>query len=387
MKNITVPFTLLLTCACNYVAPDPCTNSLLLPGLTSEQADACEECGAPSCEGAGETGDDGPVDLFCSTVFNINTTPIENGEQLCIVGTEPWDEPANGWQWGEQVSSATCQTAAGPFPCNRSWVSPWDGDDECMMCNLPLTDHNVHQPAYTGTVWRMCSNGGNGWPYWPATTYDVLGDDDLQDYVITPDWYNHTYCGTDQYIGSCEPVLMSPHRSQDEDTLSLLLGEWTCKCESDADCLIGSVCEAGWVIEGGIPHPTLCTWDEGLGGAPAGPEVYGVQQWGEGITIDDDRVTMTPAFFVALVGHVESDQSDRIIGVGLLNDDQAFGAGGMVEHCGPDSLCALIGLNVGDIVQAEPRHSDALAAGETVVIDVVSPDGAVRQLSVSVTSR
>ena len=367
MKHITFTITVLLAATgCDPLTPaDACAPGALFDSLTSDQKASCGECGdADGCDGDSGSGE-GDETLSCIGDADDGTA------ELCVVGG-----PLEGnWisEWSTKKIS-DCHTPTSPIQCIRSWSDPnGEADEECVMCealvfaNTPTVSH----PTHTGD-WPMCMTE-NGLlsvyhEYRPA--YDWGGNDLTEP---TSNWFDFTACSLDGdfYAGLCEPVLMTT-TSVSGVVDSFIGGQWTCRCQDDDDCQFGAVCEAGWIIEGGIPQPTLCTWDDGSpnGVAPEGPVVYGLDVWSDGILVDGDRVTMTPRFYRTLVP-------------GALNDDQKFGLLGDLTYVGPDSLAAHLGLQVGDMLDAGQRDLDALADGDTVEVDVISADGGVRTLSVT----
>jgi hypothetical protein len=133
------------------------------------------------------------------------------------------------------------------------------------------------------------------------------------------------------------------------------------------------VCELGWVFEGGLPRPTLCTWGEAV---PAGPLVYGLTAWGEGLEVEGDRVELSPGMLLAMLPRDGQPFA-------LLNDDQRLDERGTVTRCGVGSLCSNVGLRVGDRLVFEGSELDELLDTGSTRLEVVPPRGRSRWLSVS----
>lgn len=140
-----------------------------------------------------------------------------------------------------------------------------------------------------------------------------------------------------------------------------------CKCESDVDC-------SGLTRTEAVCELNMCFYvDEPAspGALPSGPLAYGFDSWSEGLLVVGDSITLTPAFFAALVP-------------GVFRDDQSFDADGRIQHCGRTSLCAHLGLGVGDTAVADDGAVDALLAGQSVEVEVIHADGSDRTVTVRI---
>ncbi len=370
MKKITFTITVLLSATgCDLWTPaDSCEPGALYDSLTDEEKESCAECNdAYGCDDDSGSGDD---DGTISCIGDADDGTAE----LCVVGGPLEGDWTSEWTT-KQI--ADCHTPTSPIQCIRSWSDPnGEADEECVMCEalvFGITPPTVTHPTHTGD-WPMCMTADNLLDvyhrYRPA--YDWGGVSLTEP---TANWFDFTACSLDSdvYAGTCEPVLMAT-KNVSETADSFIGGQWTCRCQDDDDCQLGAVCNAGWVIDGGIPQPTLCNWaidGDSNGVAPEGPVVYGLNVWSDGILADGDRVTMTPQFYRALVP-------------GVLNDDQKFGLLGDLTYVGPDSLAAHLGLEVGDMFDADQRILDALEGGDVVELTVTGVDGSERVLSVSI---
>lgn len=356
MTTITL-FAVTLS-ACSLDWGDPCDN----PANVLYVEELCE---------AGETGEVEPPDqLPCEFEWDDGEGSIDQNPLWCRDSTWMWPSPKMGDHNWHSRDLSECGSLAGPFPCNRSWTDPWYGQDECYLCEAMLSEvPGLQHPPYTGTTWPMCeiiSALDTYHRYIPATR--TL--DDLLDSPV-PNWQAHISCGSNHLMvpaGTCEPVMLSPSPKYAPDSAEMGVAEWTCRCDSDADCQTGAVCEAGFVVADGelVPRPTLCTWDDGSGtpngAAPDGPTVYGLESWGDGVTIDGYRVTFT------------ADMA-RALRQGLLNDDLRLGSDGELARVGPTSLAAHLGIVEGDRVEVSQRTLDAFLLGETVDVPVTHIDG------------
>jgi hypothetical protein len=356
-----VPIAIALS-ACGFDPSTPCT-SALYNGLTPEQQQSCDECSNYLGCDADETGGEADADdVGLVTVFGPGD---HKWRVIGFVGDVTADLGAEAGAFDVQAA-ADCEAITGPVPCGRHWATPDSGSLMCVSCDLLETDL-VRAPE-PPDGWGICAPGDVG-SFWHAATWS--------DETLPVDgWAAALGC----YPSSGEKFVCPEGQIamvDGSDTLYPNTFNWTCRCGegSDASCQPGAVCEAGWQMDGGFPRPTLCTWDDGSGTAngfaPEGPEVYGLEQWSDGIRIDGQRVTMTTDMLIALP-------------TGAINDDQRFGFAGEFTHCGPDSLCAHLGLSVGDMVMADQDTIDALAGGRAVDVPVQSPTGEERVFSVSI---
>jgi len=395
--HITTAIILFATTAC-FEPINPCETSLLYSNLTAEEKEACDECNdLNGCEGA-ETGEDESLRLTCSTDLDYHATA-----RYCAVGE--WSGLSLGEDLNQvvQIDASECRTlSTNTFPCYRSWydTEPQDvGPSECVLCDAldagitlsgggggwdelgPYAPRDVEfglcgiqwsAPNYTGLL-----TFGSGWV--PSSPY--LGLEGAQTEAAEQDWSQPLGCpydllGDPNETGepfSCDVVhVYDPSVEWSNEVAT----NWTCACPTGADseCQPGAVCQAGWVLDGPFPKPTLCTWDDGSGTpngiAPEGPVVYGLGEWSDGIIVDGDRVTLTPSMFMALP-------------TGVINDDHRFGLAGEFTRCGPDSLCAHLGMAEGDLVVVDEATVTALAEGRTVNVPVLSATGEERTLVVS----
>jgi hypothetical protein len=340
---------------------NPCYPSPLSVGLTPEQTDACNQCNDHNgCEAASETGDDEIADwLTCETGQSEGTDFVPT---LCYVGHRadlgptPFGQPVGptGWVLRDPV---TCFELTEPFPCDRNWQG--GGHEVCVMCeaSVDLPDPGSRGYLSLGTgEWQMCP----GWSEMPWSPASVLVEG-----FVGPSWLQNLICQTGEPVGpqTCDPVRFSAAANQPF--------VWTCACPSGSDdeCMPGTVCEAGWIMDDGfIPHPTLCTWDDGTGNgaAPEGPPAYGLVRWEDGLTFNGGTITITPEFAVAAFGG------------GLLNDDQRIAPDGEVLSCGRSALCSHLGIEAGDVVSADPQAlDDFVTRGTAFTVWVYKPDTVV----------
>lgn len=384
MTKIINPLILLSFTACS----DPCTWTWWGEKAVETYNEKCkDEDGETGGETGGEEIND-DTDLLCPTGWNYNEElydPIDFDAQYCMIGG-PGDEPGeatdpNGWTYKK---AGECHTLAGPVPCNRSWSSPWTSNDECVICEVPLGPEYVEQPDW-GSSWPICWHTVLPNTYWKYGIPDVVTDAAVTQASAT--WFvDEMECAiSSSLLEPCEVVGMTPSAKYDPDEIDFRNGEWTCACEDDSDCQAGAVCEAGWTYSLNGYHPTLCTWDDPQGTsngvAPEGPVVYGAADWSS-VVVDGTRITVTSEFVAA-----------AIIGAGLWNDDQRvdveLGADGetftaTITRCGPDSLCAHLGLRDGLVLAADFDIGEGLAAGEGVAFAVIDETGISEQWTVAV---
>lgn len=369
--------TLLTTIAVCGCGTNPCDVGLLYENMTPDEQDNCDLCNnANECPDDGETGGDDPPsgNLLCRSNDQL-TEPAPDGE-IC------YDAPlssavSHAFSAEHLVSETDCPFLSAPVPCERSWSAPWEGEQMCSICNLRHYNDMDYEPVqpYSGNMpWKMCHNSQPGMRYKPALTLSPLDETG-----VLPNWIqDNVQCGDvpgQEYaaIHDCSPV----HIAQADTGPLIEHGQWTCSCADDTDCPIGSVCEAGWVIEGMYPQPTLCTWDDRSGIAPEGPEVYGIKRWSDGISVSGDSVVLTPAMLLRLW-----PQEGRPFA--LHNDDQRFDERGTITHCGGESLCEYLGLRVGERVAFEALDVEALLIGEPVRLEVQRPRTRSRWLTIIV---
>lgn len=377
---LTIALLSLMT-GCGLVLPDPCADgSPLFAKLTTAQQDACSECGAVECSSGGTGGDDNDApDVY-----------------------KHWEDDQFG-VWANSVDAADYSSWTAYECVHASYMHPhvdsllnsveWEQDQTGDLFSQAgqrldlFCDTSPHPDDNRGhslsSQWRMCAYGDEGPNRYykparhPRTVADVL---DLEWSIWPPaenhKWTEHGYCESGGVkSGVCALVAVGgDYATGALDPEAGVL--WTCGCEVDDDCQDGAVCEAGWTWEG----PTLCTWDDGSGtpngAAPDGPEIYGLTRWAEGISVNGDTITLTPKMTLTLVQMLASGA--------ILNDDIAFDLDGTLVTCGPTSLCAHVGLSVGDRLVATQEDIDAFAAGMTTLIEVRNSTSHVRWLSVSI---
>ena len=185
--------------------------------------------------------------------------------------------------------------------------------------------------------------------YYPATAAP---------YSEGPSWSERTLCAeyTDR-ISTCDIGLVAiggedPSRPE----------QWTCECESDDDCQVGSVCEAGVYLDGIHPTPSLCTWSDAF---EQGPPIYGLEQWSDGVRVDARRIRMSVPTYIRAFEQV-----------GLWNDAQEFepldesGLAWTVTRCDPESLCHHVGLAEGDEIAFTLGAAAAIPLGQDAAFTV-----------------
>lgn len=393
----TLPAIALLISACGLDLGwgDPCdpTNPSN-PHLSVEQQNACDQCGQVDCSDVSETGADEAneiTDLTCSSDLDFDYTA-----KYCAVGRWTAQDMGEGVGQVENIDASECRTlSVNTYPCYRSWWDPntpkAHSPSQCVLCDAleagiyPVgpggpgwgelgpypprevtfgvcSEEQYGAPGYTGTY-----TFGSGWL--PSDLDASL--EEIQAEAASVDWSEPLGCPMEFGTPTPTPFACDVVQVLDEGIpwSHEVATNWTCRCESDADCQPGAVCEAGWIIEGGLPKPTLCTWDDGMGTsngvAPEGPVVYGASSWADIVRVDGHDVTL----------YVD-DSLDLRTGLRAfieraLNDDQRFGLAGEVTYCGVHALCSHLGLQVGDVVEITQDQYDALVAGRRIDIDVV----------------
>jgi hypothetical protein len=325
---------LLSLSACGIQLPDPCADSSPL------QVDPKVK---EACEAMNETGGE-PGDYVCVTPFDF-----ENAYALCVPNT--YD---NNYWWvpltqdslpGSTVDHRQCS----PIVQYQAWASPDDaqqGPDYICM--------NVDSPSYSspdGHAFALEEND-EAWGYRRSLPRYAWNDEAMT---------QATALGFGQISVMCPKGVLCAKAKDD----------CFCKCQSDADCSAltrhEAVCELGmcfYVDEPAAPSAL-----------PPGPFAYGLQAWSEGLRIEAgtaaDHITITPAFFAALVP-------------GVFRDDQSFDAVGRIEHCGRPSLCNHLGLEVGDLAVADEDVVNDLLAGQTVEVEIIHVDGSDRTVTVTI---
>jgi hypothetical protein len=372
---------------------NPCAEGSPLQQDPAVAAD-CQACGMSPCPNeTGETGDEVEVTSLTCDSYAINEDGT--GPQFCFVGN--YDIPITNPNFDPYIhkNKADCPQLSNEFPCDRTWHAitsnhaggqppppdqlPENGDSAGTMCVLCQTDngdkpwdpgHKV--PAADNAGWRLCG------PDWLPKPHPALNDEMP---AGSADWIDDLAC--DEYTDPgfvCPLGFVALDQPDYEHNGKILFSTFTCTCHgSDETCQPDAVCEAGWTIDGEDLYPSLCTWDDGSGGngiAPEGPKVYGLARWEDGIVRKADSITITGEMLLTLVPEFGS--------VALLNDDQRVDALGTITHCGRASLCAYLGLSVGDTPLVEQRHINALTNTGRARIEIITATGRSRWLTVFV---
>jgi hypothetical protein len=360
MKSSTFTISLLSavviagTAGCGAV--NYCDISTLYPGMTAEQKANCDQCGSHlPCSDDG-TGGEIPTDvteLGSYVIAYVGDVTSQLGSEAQAFTVHPASE---------------CEARVGPVPCARTWFDPHSNSLECTTCNLPET--NLVRAPEPADAWAICGPGQVG-DLWHAAKYS---DANLQvsGWAGDLDCYQWPIEGQRFVCPDGQMALADGSGTMYPNTFT-----WTCRCPSGSDtaCQPGAVCEAGYVLDGVIPKPTLCTWDDGQGTAngiaPEGPIVYGLTRWEDGITEVRDNVTIKAQMYMGLIQ-------------GLLNDDQRIDySTGTLTHCGPDALCSHLGLREGDTIDFD-IDVESLEDGDAISVIVTRADGSTRVLTVAI---
>jgi hypothetical protein len=320
--------------ACGLKLPDPCADTSPL------QADPKVK---EACEARGETGGEGG-DYVCVTPFGY-----QDAYSLCV----PNNYDNNFW-WVPLTQESLVMSTVDHRECTpiveyQGWASPnkaQQGPDYICM--------NVDSPHYSspdGHAFALEENDA-ALGYSRSIPRYAWNDEAMT---------QATAIGYGQMSVFCPKGVLCVTAKDD----------CFCKCQSDADCASltrnEAVCELGmcfYVDEPSAPDPL-----------PPGPPAYGLEAWSDGLIVQswtgNDHITMTPAFFTALLP-------------GVFRDDQSFAADGRIEHCGPGSLCEHLELMVGDTAVTEVDAVDVLLAGGKIEVEIIHADGSDRTVTVSI---
>lgn len=318
--------TLVLFTACSLKPIDPCADTSPLQ-LDPKVAEACA---------ASETGDE--TNFVCVTPMSF--------DDYSICAPDTYD--SNAW-WVPKVTGDLSGSAVDHRDCTpaaeyQAWVSPDAGQQQPdYICSLP--GNAFASPD--GKAIALEEQPKNAWGYLRS--------------LPTNGWTDASMATAKTAFGSksvyCSKGALCA-RSKDD---------CFCRCESDLDCAgmtqAEAVCELGMCFY--VDEPAAPA------GAQPGPDAYGLVFWEDGIRLDGDAVTVSPAFLAALLP-------------GAFRDDQSFDAAGTITHCGRASLCGHLGLAVGDTATASPDVFEQLVDGETVEVTIRRADGSTRTVSVSV---
>lgn len=410
---LTITFAALLTGCFLFDQPiDPCKQGSPLQTDASVKAD-CEACGQSPCPVGGETGYDEPLPSTQVTCVE-GPKALTRGE-YCYIGH--WDAQTFGIDTAgytlRQQTADDCWTVSDTFPCMRDRqfpdAIPESGPAYCLACNvldgapilewlIPKLEHlsdydfsnDLDEWIITSRPMRRLCPATFGDSRYSLSAYFGDENDSLWTtgggYVWW--WWYQWQCGPfDQ--GSSDGALPSDgsaevfgYRPQPGNGIDPQ-DHVTARCwgGDDSACPDGSVCETAWLFVDAskqpsmFPHPSVCTWDDGVP-LVAGPEVYGLDAWSDGVVVDGDHVRMTGAFLLRLV--------DRTGPASLWNDDQAFDDYGVITHCGREALCNYIGLDIGDAVIIDEFDVESLIAGTPTLIEVVAASGTSRWLTVTI---
>lgn len=329
MRHVLLALTVLaLTTGCSLKPFDPCTKGSPLQ-VDPKVKDACE-----AMETGGEDGE-----------FVCVTSPAIDEYSICAPDT--YD---NNFWWlplttGDLPGSTVDHRECTPAVEYQAWADPSDN---------PQT-----QPDYlcANDGWTFTSPDGKAFALeeMPKSSFGYLRS------LPTNGWADPSM--TKAHVGLAGFSVFCPKGA----LCVKAKDDCFCKCESDLDCAAmtqsEAVCELGmcfYVDEPAAPSAT-----------PPGPHAYGFASWDEALTIEGDTITITPAFFAALLP-------------GIFRDDQAFDAAGVITHCGRASLCHHLGLMVGDMAVADDDAVGQLLAGQSVEVDIIHADGSDRTVTVAI---
>lgn len=324
---------LLVPAACGIQLPDPCADTSPL------QADPKVK---EACEAMAETG--GEDDYVCVTPF-----AYENKYSLCVPNN--YD---NNYHWAPLTQSSLLGSTIDHRECSpivqyQAWASP--NKAQLQPDYICMNTDSVSYGSPDGLAFAL-QEQDEAWGYLRS-----IPEYGWNDTAMT----QATVPGVHQISVMCPKGVLC----------ATAMADCFCKCDSDADCSAltrkEAVCELGMCFY--VDEPAA---PEAL---PPGPAAYGLQSWSEGLRIEPgtaaDHITITPAFFAALVP-------------GLIRDDQSFNAVGTIAHCGRASLCGHLGLQVGDMAVVDADIVDDLLAGETVIVEVIHVDGSDRTFTVKI---
>jgi hypothetical protein len=347
---------------------DPCAEGSPLQQDPKVAAD-CQECGQSPCP-PGETGGDEPTDWVTCPAndkrYCYNGTNINSANTALAVPGGLVEIPAS-----ECTSSQLDELGTLDYWCAIGWdgkpVADWIETD-CIACEKQggINHVPIDPPGGEPACRKSDSEPASGVGPW-----GVVFDNEPAIPMCSPSMAPPF----DHYDWSCPKGLAQVWEADDPWTHAPS-NNWTCRCESDADCQPGAVCNAWWVKDidsiFGHGHFTMCVWPDGgdaNGAAPEGPSVYGLSAWEDGITVTSTRqphvlsVRITPSFLLAL-------------SPGLWNDDQRVDeATGEITHCGDESLCDHMGLAAGDVMDADPLVTEGQLYYGTVELVAYHPTG------------
>lgn len=333
IRLLVIPSIIMTGCGL-YKPPDPCKPGILYDNLTAQQQQNCQECGQDTeCpESPGETGpgETGGYEWWCLG---------NDVDRMCYDELSPEESSALGWA---QMSLDDCDAVSPPYD------TYFDTASQARMCWVGVP-FQPWLPASAVFEWTICEKPAPA-PRWyeVSTIHDSIGEG-LGYY----NWLTDVECRNNTTsAGVCPLGPVSIHPGLD-----------TCRCESDENCQIGAVCEAGYVdLPNDNPDhglvPTLCIWNDAPGTWPLyGPPGYGLDNFEDGFSFIDDVIV------------IDYDVYPRLA-AGLLDDAQDWSSDGVVTRCDEQSLCAWLGLDIGDIVSIPLDIETMLLAGEPVEITI-----------------
>jgi len=178
-------------------------------------------------------------------------------------------------------------------------------------------------------------------------------------------------------IGGCDLGIVSYYLGENGGALAANnFYTDTCRCDGvDDACQPASACEGAYVLDGLHVTPTVCVpfGEDGNPIKPGGPEVYGLNNWDEGLVVYGNDIVLSPAMIHGAVAWA-----------GLWNDTQAFDLDGLITWCADDSLCAHLGLAKDDRVDVDLLELGRIALGGVADVTIEHDDGSSEAWTIAV---
>ena len=290
-----------------------------------------------------------------------------------------WTGPEDTTGLTMLVNPDDCTVSSEPWECRRWWDYPAVGD-QCRFCYPMDFGIGVSDPPLVlqGSARAMCPTADK-----QVHRYGLAG--------IKASTGEAACEGGSDPIGSCTPIqfndgahpLTGIYSAGDDDSTG-----YTCRCDSDSDCLAGDVCQAGFEWEGGLNghlKPTLCTWDVGAsdvnGAMPDGPASYGLARFEDGFTITGSSSVLITEYAAkrALHGAVNDNQ---VIDIAIDTDAGELVAS--VDVCNAGALCGYLGIAEGSTIVVELEDVIGSVVTGGLAVDVYDPDGTRTEWSVEI---